>query len=129
MTPGGCGDFASVTFIVPTAVPTLLVSSECGLAWSAIEEAVHRPGHLGIQLPFSVLPPWTPVEISHRLLTAMLYFRFLGAGQRLHTAQFITGLCLVSALVPGRSLRDSGARSAAEGETIYELVLKKQPGC
>lgn len=74
--------------------------SECGLAWSAIEEAVHRPGHLGIQLPISILPPWALAGISHRLLTVMLCFRFLGAGQRLHTAHFITGLCLVLALGP-----------------------------
>ena len=74
--------------------------SECGLAWSATEEAVHRPGHLGIQLPISILPPWTLVEISHRSLIAILCFRFLRAGQRLHTAHFITGLCLVLALGP-----------------------------
>lgn len=67
---------------------------ECGLAWAAIEEAVHRTSQLDIQLQISILPYW-PSGNSCHLLTEMLCFHFLRVRQRLHTTHFITGLCLV----------------------------------
>lgn len=116
--------------------------SECGLAWSAIEEAVHRSGHLGIQLPISILPPWTLVGISHLLLTAIALFSFSRGGAEATYSPFHNwtvssvgtwsqsgawhwffswGFVAVSGTLWFARLQ--------KGRTIHELVLKKQPGC
>lgn len=51
----GVGGASPVIFIVLTVVASHS-PSECGLAWAAIEEAVHRTSQLEIQWQISILP-------------------------------------------------------------------------